>query len=184
MHKTKRTRAYRFSGGNPAFPAQWFYGFLRALLGDRALLPPSPPRSLLLENLTPASGRRDHTTSPSALARSSCAPLRPPHPAPYVRDDREPPLLWARDGRACRDDLPDDGSGIFFVDRLDRFLLICLSGSPEYTPAAPPAPARRGDGRPPRRSGSGGCTLAGAQVAPGAERGGHAAKTQKFQARE
>jgi hypothetical protein len=24
--KEKRTRAYRFSGGNPAFPAQWFYG--------------------------------------------------------------------------------------------------------------------------------------------------------------
>src|ERR1700712_3358491 len=22
----KRTRAYRFSGGSPAFPAQWFYG--------------------------------------------------------------------------------------------------------------------------------------------------------------
>jgi len=21
-----RTRAYRFSGGNPAFPARWFYG--------------------------------------------------------------------------------------------------------------------------------------------------------------
>src|SRR6478672_1211650 len=31
----KRTRAYRFSGGNPAFPARWFYGFLRALPGDR-----------------------------------------------------------------------------------------------------------------------------------------------------
>src|ERR1700727_2513712 len=26
---------------NPAFPAQWFYGFLRALPGDRAFLPPS-----------------------------------------------------------------------------------------------------------------------------------------------
>jgi len=26
MHKKMRTRAYRFSGGNPAFPAQWFYG--------------------------------------------------------------------------------------------------------------------------------------------------------------
>ena len=25
----------------PAFPAQWFYGFLRALPGDRACLPPS-----------------------------------------------------------------------------------------------------------------------------------------------
>src|SRR5580693_2281744 len=50
---------------HPAFPAQWFYGFLRALPGDRALLPPS-----LADNsadLTPASGCQDHTTSPSAL---------------------------------------------------------------------------------------------------------------------
>ena len=38
----KRTRAYRFSGGNPAFPAQWFYGLYRALPGDRACLTPSP----------------------------------------------------------------------------------------------------------------------------------------------
>ena len=35
VHKRKRTRAYRFSGGNPAFPARWFYGLLRALPGDR-----------------------------------------------------------------------------------------------------------------------------------------------------
>jgi hypothetical protein len=27
MHKEKRTRAYRFSGGNPAFPAQWFTAY-------------------------------------------------------------------------------------------------------------------------------------------------------------
>src|SRR6266404_8971542 len=33
-----------------------------------ALLPPSSLRSLLLRNLTPASGRQDHTISPSALA--------------------------------------------------------------------------------------------------------------------
>jgi hypothetical protein len=26
VHKGKRTRAYRFSGGTPAFPAKWFYG--------------------------------------------------------------------------------------------------------------------------------------------------------------
>ena len=44
----KRTRAYRFSGNTPAFPAQWFYGLLRALPGDRAFLPPSPPRSVSL----------------------------------------------------------------------------------------------------------------------------------------
>src|SRR6478672_11339627 len=44
------------------------YGLLRALPGDRALLPPSPARSLLLANLAPASGRQNHTTSPSASA--------------------------------------------------------------------------------------------------------------------
>jgi hypothetical protein len=60
---------------NPAFPhADGFNGFLRALLGDRAFLPPSP-RELLRENLTPASGRQDHTTSPSALAPLVSAPL-------------------------------------------------------------------------------------------------------------
>src|SRR5664279_3512932 len=38
-------------------------------------------RSLLLKNLTPASGRQDHTTSPSAdKAPSSTRLLRPPHP--------------------------------------------------------------------------------------------------------
>src|ERR1700749_751048 len=47
-------------------PRNGFNGFLRALPGDRALLSPSPLRSLLLKNLTPASGRQNHTTSPSA----------------------------------------------------------------------------------------------------------------------
>src|SRR5258706_14717113 len=67
----KRTRAYRFSGGNPAFPAQWFYGLLRALPGDEACLTPSA--ALLIADLTPASGRQNHTTSPYASARSSHA---------------------------------------------------------------------------------------------------------------
>jgi hypothetical protein len=34
LHIKMRTRAYRFSGEHPAFPAQWFYGLLRALLGE------------------------------------------------------------------------------------------------------------------------------------------------------
>jgi len=33
----KRTRAYRFSGGSPAFPAQWFDGLCCALPGDQDL---------------------------------------------------------------------------------------------------------------------------------------------------
>ena len=43
MHKKKRTRAYRFSGSNPAFPAQWFYGLCRVLPGDEFVLSPSLP---------------------------------------------------------------------------------------------------------------------------------------------
>src|SRR6266851_5549793 len=48
------------------FPCAVVYGLLRALSGERAFLPPSSLRSLLLTNLTPASRRQDHTTSPSA----------------------------------------------------------------------------------------------------------------------
>src|ERR1700681_2673491 len=53
-------------------------------------------RKLPLADLTPASGRQDHTTSPSAgrtLVRSAARVHRIP---PRVRDDREPPLQ--RDG--------------------------------------------------------------------------------------
>jgi hypothetical protein len=47
----------------------------------------------------PASGRQDHTLSPSASCCSSDDTTRPSHPAPNVRDDREAPLLWVRDAR-------------------------------------------------------------------------------------
>src|SRR6478609_5552817 len=67
------------------FPAQWFYGLLRALPGDHALLTPSP--ALLLADLTPALGRQNDTTWPYAsasfvrLALARLTPPRPPHPA-------------------------------------------------------------------------------------------------------
>jgi hypothetical protein len=84
------------TGNHPAFPAQWFYGLLRALPGDQALLPPSP--ALLLADLTPTLGRQNHTTSPSAAAsfvRPAFARLtlpRPPHPVPNVDDVANAPL--------------------------------------------------------------------------------------------
>ena len=61
-----RVSHHRFTGITRPSLRNGFNGLFRALLGDRACLPPSPARSLLLENLTPASGRQDHTTSPSA----------------------------------------------------------------------------------------------------------------------
>jgi hypothetical protein len=61
------------TGNHPAFPAQWFYGLLRALPGDHACLTPSPAR--LHADLTPALGRQNHTTWPYASRpRSSRAP--------------------------------------------------------------------------------------------------------------
>ena len=73
MKKAHEQSHHRFAGNIPAFPAQWFYGFLRALPGDRACLSPSPARSSASQNLTPASGCQDHTTSPSAQHHSSRA---------------------------------------------------------------------------------------------------------------
>jgi hypothetical protein len=87
--------AHEHTGSAEAFrpsPRNGFNGFLRALPGDRALLPPSLKR-ITPPNLTPASGCQDHTTSPSARAAPrQRAALRPPHPAANVRDDRETPL--------------------------------------------------------------------------------------------
>src|SRR4029077_5892399 len=102
--RAKQNKAHeRSHHGHTGFtrhsPRNGFNGFLRALLGDRAVLPPSPLRSLLLRNLTPASGRQDHTTSPSKRrALVSNAASLPSHPAAHVRDDRETPLCW--DGMA------------------------------------------------------------------------------------
>src|SRR5438445_2707265 len=65
-----------------------------SLRNDRVFLPPSLRRNRFPRNLTPASGRQDHTALPSAISIVRLAtPKRPPHPAPNVRDDREAPLL-------------------------------------------------------------------------------------------
>jgi hypothetical protein len=48
-------------------------------------------------NLTPASGRQDHTTSPSAASAFVKGAARVHRIPSRVRDDREPPL-WRRDG--------------------------------------------------------------------------------------
>jgi hypothetical protein len=45
-------------------------------------------------NLTPASGRQDHTASPSASAPFVIGAISVHRIPPRVRDDREPPPLW------------------------------------------------------------------------------------------
>ena len=51
---------------SPGIPRAMVYGLFRALPGDRAFLSPSP--AALAADLTSASRRQDHTTSPSASA--------------------------------------------------------------------------------------------------------------------
>ena len=100
--KEMRTRAYRSSGGIPAFPARWLDGLLRALPGERAFLPPSPAEAWLLANLAPASRRQDHTTSPYASAALVSHSSRVHRIPPRVRDDRDPPLSSGETGRVRR----------------------------------------------------------------------------------
>src|ERR1700722_10287457 len=60
----------------------------------------------IVASLTPASGRQDRMALPYAtsIVRLSILP-RPSHPAPNVRDDRETPLMWARNGADSAGDL-------------------------------------------------------------------------------
>ena len=73
-----RTRAYRFSGNTPAFPAQWLDGLLRALPGERLFcLRRCANLSTQLDASTAAPGPHDFAVrlTRARLAHAS----RPPH---------------------------------------------------------------------------------------------------------
>jgi hypothetical protein len=99
-----------------------FNGLLRARPGDRALLSPSPPRSVsIFGRLISASGYQAHTTSPSAHSMRRLAHgWRPSHPTPNVRDDRETPLWRVRDDDCSIAVSTNLRSGIFLRKGLDR----------------------------------------------------------------
>jgi hypothetical protein len=111
---------------------QWFYGLCRALLGDRALLPPSPADMFCLSPVGPtelrkldasvgASGPHDFAVREKRLSSACCGSLTSlsTHPAipsrakrcrvhrtpPRVRDDRDTPLSVGWDAKSSRDDL-------------------------------------------------------------------------------
>ena len=126
--KNTRVSHHGRTGKHPAFPHAMVLTAYFALPGDRL----SCHRRLRIwrvkarsgrhasANLTPASRRQDHTTSPSAAKRSrQQRRLRPPHPLPYVRDDRETPLRVGRDGERYRSDLGQTGTEIFLRRGLD-----------------------------------------------------------------
>jgi len=99
MHGAGTTGTSRTTG----LPCAMGYGLLRALPGDRALLPPSPQGArCALQELGISVGmpgphglavRIDVVRPPANSALQ--LRLRPPHPAFNARDDRETPLFKA-----------------------------------------------------------------------------------------
>ena len=104
---------HRFSRINRHSLRDGFNGFLRALPGDRAFLPPSPARrETRLYGLSLSVGRPGPHDFAVRLshARPTCHP-RPPHPRLAYRDDRpKRPSSSRRDAREHRRDLPDAAS--------------------------------------------------------------------------
>jgi hypothetical protein len=84
----------------PAFPARWFYDFLRALPGDRAFLSPSPRNAEHCRELISASRYQDHTASSSAK-RALVRRARRVHHTPRQRSVTiaKRPSSRARDAR-------------------------------------------------------------------------------------
>jgi hypothetical protein len=74
----KRTRAYRFSGEHPTFPAQWFYGLFRDLPGEASSFATVASRFRKTWRQRRAPERRDFAVRSSRARQSQ--PSRPPHP--------------------------------------------------------------------------------------------------------
>ena len=111
-----RVSHHGHTGNTRHSPRNGFNGLLRALPGDRAFLSPSP--ALVSANLTPASRRQDHTTSPSASAlfvKSASASTA--SPAALMTLANAP--LWLETARVSATDFPVEANEIFFAQALD-----------------------------------------------------------------
>ncbi len=86
---------------------EWLYGLYRALLGETcSVAPVTCAMRNIVASLTPASGRRDHATSPYANCNARRAlPSRPPHPASRSVPIGLTPLMPRRDGANQTPDL-------------------------------------------------------------------------------
>jgi hypothetical protein len=102
----------------PGIPRAMVYGLYRALPGDRAFLV-TVISGVASANLTPASRRQDHTTSPSASVPfvSGTSASIASRPASVTIASR--PSL-GRDGGGSKDDLGELGSAMFLQTGLDR----------------------------------------------------------------
>src|SRR6185369_5616075 len=80
-HSKRCTRAYRYSGGIPAFPAQWLYGLLRALPGERLFCLRRPRETFASPGLSASTATPEPHDFAVRFRRARLShPQRPPHP--------------------------------------------------------------------------------------------------------
>ena len=112
------TRAYRFSGEHPAFPAQWLYGLYEIVLVTLLFVTPSPCEALASSRVDACIGASDPNdftvrcnpfVSRAAASTAACPSFATMANAPLV----------GQDGGSRKSDLPDGGRRIFFVAGLD-----------------------------------------------------------------
>src|SRR6266478_2689647 len=126
MKKAHERSHHGHAGAARHSPRNGFNGFLRALLGDRACLPPSPRGNNFPRNLTPASGRQDHTTSPSASWRSRQSAARVHRiPCPTSVTIAKRPFEVGRDGYVIMLLLPNREANYFFKRGWTEQRVIC-----------------------------------------------------------
>ena len=131
MVVVERTRVSQVTPESPGIPRAMVLTASFALSPVTGLSCHRHQRKLLLANLTPASGRQDHTTSPSASGALVFSAIRVHRIPPRVRDDRATPLCGTG-RRGYRADLGLRKNRIFLQRGLDtpqsESDLICPSG--------------------------------------------------------
>ncbi len=126
MHEKTHT-SIQVQRRQSGFPCAVAYGLFRALLGDRAFLPPSPARySRGLDASVGASG--PHGFAVRFGSRSSCASICVHRIPPRVRDDRDPPLSSGETGGSKSLICPTAKAEYFSQQGWTGFCVICPSG--------------------------------------------------------
>jgi hypothetical protein len=119
LHKKMRTRAYRFSGEHPAFPAQWLYG-LYGLAPVNGLCCHRHSQSAFAARELDASVA---ASGPHDFAVRICRTRLSQHPRPSLACPSLATMAYAppagQDGDSYKFDLPDDGSDLFLIPGLD-----------------------------------------------------------------
>ena len=121
MHMAKTHTSIQVRREHPGLPCTMALRLTSSSSRRTALLPPSPLRSLLPKDLTPAPRRPNHTTSPYAsgayVYRAISVHCIPPH----VRDDREAPLICRETGGFMRLIWVRTKAEYFSIPALTRF---------------------------------------------------------------